>query len=56
MEEIELYLDEAKDQMNKALNHLSLELSKIRAGKANPSMLDGLLVSYYGAIGIDSRD
>jgi ribosome recycling factor len=50
MEEIELYLDEAKDQMNKALNHLSLELSKIRAGKANPSMLDGLLVSYYGAM------
>ncbi len=50
MEEIELYLDEAKDQMNKALNHLSLELSKIRAGKANPSMLDGLPVSYYGAM------
>lgn len=50
MEEIKLYLDEAKDQMNKALNHLSLELSKIRAGKANPSMLDGLLVSYYGAM------
>ena len=50
MDEIELYLDEAKDLMNKALNHLSLELSKIRAGKANPSMLDGLLVSYYGAM------
>ena len=50
MEEIELYLDEAKDLMGKALNHLSHELTKIRAGKANPSMLDGIMVSYYGAM------
>ena len=50
MEEIELYLDEAKDQMSKALAHVSHELTKIRAGKANPSMLDGLMVSYYGAM------
>lgn len=50
MEEIELYLDEAKDQMNKAIAHVSHELTKIRAGKANPSMLDGLMVSYYGAM------
>src|SRR5678815_3375870 len=50
MEEIEMYLDEAKDLMNKALNHLSHELTKIRAGKANPSMLDGIMVSYYGAM------
>lgn len=50
MEEIELYLDEAKDQMNMAINHVSLELTKIRAGKANPSMLDGIMVSYYGVM------
>ena len=50
MEEIELYLDEAKDQMNKALNHVAHELTKIRAGKANPSMLDGIMVSYYGVM------
>jgi len=49
MEEIELYLEEAKDQMNKSLAHVSSELTKIRAGKANPSMLDGLMVEYYGA-------
>ncbi len=48
MEEIELYLDEAKAQMNRALQHVGQELGKIRAGKANPSMLDGILVSYYG--------
>jgi ribosome recycling factor len=50
MEEIELYLEEAQDLMSKALNHCSSELAKIRAGKANPSMLDGLQVSYYGAM------
>lgn len=50
MEELELYLEEAKDQMTKALTHVGHELTKIRAGKANPSMLDGIQVSYYGAM------
>lgn len=50
MEEIELYLEEARDSMNKALTHVASELSKIRAGKASPSMLDGIMVSYYGAM------
>lgn len=49
MEEIELYLEDAKESMNKTLNHVAHELTKIRAGKANPSMLDGIMVSYYGA-------
>lgn len=48
MEEIELYLEEARDLMTKALTHCGNELAKIRAGKANPSMLDGIMVSYYG--------
>ncbi|HRG07520.1 MAG TPA: ribosome recycling factor, partial [Cyclobacteriaceae bacterium] len=39
MEELELYLDEAKEQMGKSLTHVSNELVKIRAGKANPNML-----------------
>ncbi|HEV8515888.1 MAG TPA: ribosome recycling factor [Cyclobacteriaceae bacterium] len=50
MEELELYLEDAKDRMNKALSHVASELAKIRAGKANPSMLDGIMVSYYGAM------
>ena len=50
MEEIQLYLEEAKDLMNKGLGHVSHELTKIRAGKANPMMLDGVTVSYYGAM------
>ncbi len=35
--------------MKKAIGHLESELVKIRAGKANPQMLDGLVVDYYGA-------
>jgi ribosome recycling factor len=50
MDELQLYLEEAKELMNKALAHVGHELTKIRAGKANPSMLDGIMVSYYGAM------
>jgi ribosome recycling factor len=50
MDELDLYLEEAKEQMTKALVHVGHELGKIRAGKANPSMVDGLLVSYYGTM------
>jgi ribosome recycling factor len=50
MEEIELFLEEAREQMSKTLGHVSTELTKIRAGKASPSMLDGIMVSYYGAM------
>ena len=50
MDELDLYLDEAKELMAKALSHLGHELTKIRAGKANPAMLDGISVSYYGAM------
>ncbi len=47
-EEIQLYLDETQDLMRKALEHVSHEFTKIRAGKASPNMLDGILVKYYG--------
>ncbi len=50
MEELELYLEDAKEQMSKALVHVGQELAKIRAGKANPSMLDSIQVSYYGVV------
>lgn len=50
MEEIELYLEDAKDTMEKALKHLSIELNKIRAGKASPDMLGGIQVEYYGTL------
>ena len=41
-------IDEAKSNMQSALNFLNKELAKIRAGKANPGMLDGVKVDYYG--------
>lgn len=43
-----LVLQETEDFMRKAIAHLEMELSKIRAGKATPQMLDGLMVDYYG--------
>jgi ribosome recycling factor len=48
-EEVQIYLDEAKESMEKSLVHLNNELIKLRAGKANPNMLDGIHVDYYGA-------
>ena len=47
-EEIEMMLDEARSSMDKALEHLQKELGKIRAGKANPSMLSSVMVEAYG--------
>jgi ribosome recycling factor len=48
-DDLELILEETRDSMKKALNHLESELVKIRAGKANPQMLEGLTVDYYGS-------
>ncbi len=48
MEEIEFVLEETKDLMEKAIQHTKSELLKIRAGKASPGMLEGLMVKYYG--------
>lgn len=49
MEEVSKIFSGAEEQMKKAINHLEAELIKIRAGKANPQMLDGLVVDYYGS-------
>ena len=48
-DEVKMALDEATDAMQKSLDHLDFELSKIRAGKASPAMLDGVKLDYYGA-------
>lgn len=47
-EEVKLFMDEAKELMQNAISHLENELSKIRAGKANPKILTDVLVEYYG--------
>jgi ribosome recycling factor len=41
-------LEKHKAQMELAIEHLEKELTKVRAGKASPQMLQGLLVDYYG--------
>lgn len=48
-EQVESIYSSAEQQMDKAINHLDSELLKIRAGKASPQMLDGIMVEYYGA-------
>lgn len=48
-EEINIYLDTAKEMMESAIKHTKDEFSKIRAGKAMPNMLDGIEVEYYGS-------
>jgi len=49
-EEIQMYLDDTKENMQNSIKHLTAELLKLRAGKANPHMLSGIKVDYYGTI------
>ena len=48
-EELLLIAEEAEDSMRKGISHLETELTKIRAGKASVTMLDGIMVEYYGS-------
>lgn len=48
MDELNKVIAQLADQMNRAISHLESELVKVRAGKANPSMLDSIFVDYYG--------
>ena len=41
-------INDARAHMQKSIEHLEVELGKIRAGRANPSMLDSIHVDYYG--------
>jgi ribosome recycling factor len=48
MEELDLIVDMAREEMQGALNHLEKEFIKIRAGKASPNMLSSVRFDYYG--------
>ncbi|HZI01364.1 MAG TPA: ribosome recycling factor [Flavisolibacter sp.] len=48
-EDVSQIMDQSEDTMKKAIGHLEAELTKIRAGKANPQMLEGIMVDYYGS-------
>lgn len=47
-DELQKIITDTSSSMQKAIEHLEAELVKIRAGKAQPSMLDGIMVDYYG--------
>lgn len=48
MSDIPSILQDNSNAMKKAIQHLEAELVKIRAGKASPAMIDGIMVEYYG--------
>ena len=48
-ENVSFILESAQESMDSAIDHLNRELTKIRAGKANPLMLESVMVEYYGA-------
>ena len=50
MEDIKLILDMVEEGMGKSIEHFRNALVKIRAGKANASMVDGVSVDYYGSM------
>jgi len=49
-EEVQMFLDDARERMTNSLSYLEGELLKIRAGRANIHMLDGVKVDYYGTM------
>ncbi len=49
-EEVDLIIEDCKERMGGAIEHLEKELLHIRAGKATPAMLDGVVVEYYGSM------
>ncbi len=47
-EEIDLITEETRERMEKAAEHFEHELARLRAGRSNPALLDGVTVDYYG--------
>jgi ribosome recycling factor len=49
-EEVEFLIDATRERMEAAVKHFEKELTRIRAGRANPMMLDAVRVEYYGTM------
>ena len=45
-----LVLDEAKDKMTKALDHVKSDFGTVRTGRATPALVEGFMVDYYGTL------
>ena len=50
MNDVNHYLNPAEEKMELAVAYLEETLARIRAGKANPKILDGIRVDYYGSL------
>lgn len=50
MSDVKTVLDETAQQMEKSVNHLQQELLRVRTGKANPALLDSIMVEAYGSM------
>ena len=50
MAESKTIMKEAEDRMQRAVDHLEEELINVRAGKASPNVLNGVMVDYYGSM------
>ena len=48
-EDIDIIIEATEESMNSAIDHLNHELSKIRSGKASPTLLQDIRIDYYGA-------
>ena len=49
MNDVKTYIEPAEEKMTMAVEYLEETLAHIRAGKANPKILDGIKVDYYGS-------
>jgi len=49
MSELKTIIDTTRENMEKSIEHTRIEFSRLRAGKAMPSVLDGVMVEYYGS-------
>jgi len=47
-EEVSIVLGEAREAMEKSIRSFRIDLQKVRTGRANPAILDGVQVDYYG--------
>lgn len=55
MEDIDFILESTEESMAGSIAHLEKEFANIRAGKANPAMIGGVFVDYYGAATLISQ-
>jgi ribosome recycling factor len=46
---VELVLDDTRDRMARALDHVKTEFATVRTGRASPSLIENLMVDYYGS-------